>query len=502
MFVALPPRSVSSPRMTMKHAVALGAPLGRWPVASSGSPTVPPRPLHQPRRTEPTPPARGGSGIYPSPFGFVLSVPVSGAEHLVPIAGASATALAPLAGALDLARASGGFQVERVTLLTAHARLTFFDVRDLARAKSRVAVLARDLLTLAQSSLPARERLRLHPALELRSSGGSTLCLSVHGDGPLAADEDRMLALAQILLPPLARLIEANASISTETLLLRRVRVSCRVALDQLVAQLASRRSSDPERERAAVRRALDWFGATRASSALASAWNDIVLEPVAGVARALGQNGHHTLAEGQRYACRFGSIAPLARFELDGRALNGQIQLPCGLGRRARRHDGATELAHRLLLGHSADDVAERAACVGLAAGLASFKAAVSLALSGRVLRQAGRARPEASEQTAVLCLRRAPPVEAAKLAMRPSARVEETRVMALDTRRELQRLLRDAETPRAAEARESAPLPPGAAERRGTIEGPRRGSGTRLRAPELAPGPACPGKPSPERR
>ena len=433
----------------MKHALALRAPLGRRPVASSGTPTVPPRPRprHQPRRTDPKPPQRLGSGVYPGPFGFVLSVPVSATEHLVPIAGASATALAPTARALDLVRASGGFQVERLTLPTAHARLTFFDVRDLARAKRRVAVLARDLLALAQSSLPARERLRSHPAIELRSSGASTLCLSVYGDGPLAPDEDTVLGLAQLLLRPLTCLVEANASISTETLRLRRVRVSCRLALDELLARLGSRRRADPERERAAVREALDWFGATRASSALASAWNEIVLAPVAGVARALGQNGNHSMAEGQRHACRFGSIAPLARFELDGRFLECQLQLPCGLGRRGRRHDVASELAHRLLLGHSAEDVAERATCVGLAAGLASLKAAVSLALAGKVPHRAARAGEDALEETRVMSLRPGLQLERpVRSATRLRASAEETRVMPLGTQRELQRLLRSA--------------------------------------------------------
>jgi len=483
----------------MKHALAFRAPLGRRPVTSPGLPAVPPRPRPRsaPRpRTEPPPPRRLGSGVYPSPFGFVLSVPVGATEQLVPIVGASASALAPLAGALGLVRASGGFRVDRTTLPTAHARLTFFEVRDLARAKRRVAVLARDLLALAQSSLPARERLRFRPALELRSSGASTLCLSVYGDGPIATDEDTVLGLAQIMLGPLSRLIEANASISTETLLLRRVRVSCRIALDEIVAQLASRRRAAPERERIAVRDGLDWFGATRASSALAAAWNEIVLAPVADVARALGQNGHHILAEGQRHACRFGSIASLARFELEGRFLECQLQLPSGLGRRARRHDMPSELAHRLLLGHSAEDVTERATCVGLAAGLASLKAAVSLALSGRVRcrapRSAEEGREEALEETRVMSLH--PALQGPSSLDRLRASADETRVMSLGKQTELQRSMRRTEPPQPrveARARDSAP-PQRSADTERSADGRRgaagqRNSETRLRAPDL---------------
>ena len=258
----------------MKHvALARRLPLEPAPAPPRPRPRSVPRhsPSAPPRIASAAPSAESGawpaSGIYPSPFGFVLGVPVGDGEQLVPVAASSAAALAPIATALGLVRSAGGFELERVALPTAEARLRFVGVPDLARAKHRVAVLARDLLALATTSLPARHRLGFRPALELRSSGASTLCLSLYGDGPVAPDEREMLGLARALLPALTRLVEADAGLCSEALVRRRIRVGCRVPLDALMARLGARRRPHAGREREALLRALEWFSAARVSS-------------------------------------------------------------------------------------------------------------------------------------------------------------------------------------------------------------------------------------------
>ena len=410
--VALPPRAPLWPRLA--------------PALPHSARPAPARPVNEPPAPERQASERAVSGVYPSPFGFVLSVPVARSERLVPIAAAHAAALTPVTSALGLVRDCGGFEVDRVSLPTVEARLTFGGVPDLARAKRRVAVLARDLLALGSAALPARQRLRFRPAMELCSSGASTLSISVYGEGPLATDEDSIRHLAQAMLPALSRLIDASASCSTQQLVRQRVRVGCRVALDALLARVAARRRREPARERNAVHEALEWFAAARWSSALASAQNDIVLTAVADVARALGQNRERVLAEGQRHACRFGAVAPLVRFELDSACLAGSLLLPSGLEQHGRRHGAPSELAHRLLLGHSAEEVAQLSACVGLAAHLASLKAAVSLAWSGAIpARPVPKAKARAPEQPTPRAAARSTPLRPPSPSSEPSTQV-----------------------------------------------------------------------------
>jgi hypothetical protein len=331
---------------------------------------------------------RGESGVYPCPFGFALSVALNRAERLVPLAADHAAVLAPVADALALVRDSGGFEAMGVRLPTAELRLVFERVPDLPRASRRIQALAADLLSIGMDALPERDpALGFQAALELRRPTAHSLSLHLYVEGTSSAHERLLARLAGCLEPALSCLIEAKARRETHFILRRRVFVRCRVDLALLLTELPPRRpAQDPSRDREAIRQALRWLDAARTEPVLASAQNELVLTHVARVASALGNDAHRTTAEGHCHAARFGAVAPLAAFALlDGRHLAGALELPLGLTRR-RRCDPASDLANGLLHGDSIEGIGLLSSCIGLAAHLATVKAAISLALAGAV--------------------------------------------------------------------------------------------------------------------
>jgi hypothetical protein len=325
------------------------------------------------------------AGVYPCPFGFALSVALSRSERLVPVAADSPAALAPIADALARVRASGGFEVKGMRLPTAELRLVFEGVPELARATQRIRVLASELLAVGRDALPPSEaELQIPTALELRTPTARSLSVHLYVEGTSSAHERWLARLAEGMLPALRSLAEANARSETHFILRRRVLARCRVDIARLFTGDSDFSAPGGARETAAVRHALRWLDAAQAEPVLASAQNELVLANVSRLAQALGNDAGRISAEGHCHASRFGAAAPLARFVLDGAALVGTLELPLGLDPRPRRRDPEAQLAQALMRGDSIEDLGRLSACLGLAAQLATVKAAVSLALVG----------------------------------------------------------------------------------------------------------------------
>jgi hypothetical protein len=354
-------------------------------------PSAPPPPRPRPvgvrspakaRRASAAPSAHT-EGVYPCPFGFALNVALHRAERLVPVLADNAALLAPVAEALALVRDSGGFEAKGVRLPTAEVRLVFDGVPDLPRATRRIQALAGDLLAFGIGELQSSESsLAFQPALELRAPTPRSLSVHLYLEGTSAAHERLLGRLAERLRPAFGSLIEAQARAETHFILRRRVLARCRVDLARLLSRLPGRAMWDPNRDAAAIGQALRWLDAAQAAPVLASAQNELVLGAVARVARALGIDARRLAAEGQCHAARFGAVAPLAAFALDGGYLAGLLELPIGI--EARRRDAKTDLAYGLMQGDSSEDIGLLSTCLGLAAHLATVKAALSLALAG----------------------------------------------------------------------------------------------------------------------
>jgi hypothetical protein len=324
-------------------------------------------------------------GVYPCSFGYAVNVPLQRSERLVPVVADDATALGPLVDALALVRASGGFEARRMRVPTAEIRFVYDHVPDRQRATRRLRLLARDLLALGGDALPGLDpALDFHPALELRCPEASALSVHLYVEGTSSLHETLLARFAERIEPALRALIEANARVETPFVLRRRVLARCHVELDQLFASLPERAPNEA-RETRAVRQALHWLGAARSEPVLAVAQNELVLNNVARVVRALDDDGQRATAEGHCHAARFGAATPLASFAAAGPRLFGAIELPLGID-VSRRPSFDAALAGGLASGESFEDIGVLSTCLGLAAQLASVKAAISLALSGVV--------------------------------------------------------------------------------------------------------------------
>lgn len=322
-------------------------------------------------------------GVYPCPFGFAVNVPLQRSDRLVPVVADNAAALAPLADALSLVRASGGFEAHRLRVPTAEIRFVFDSVPERAKATRRLRLLARDLLALGDD-LAAEHgpELDFQPALELRCPEAQALSVHLYIEGTSSAHEALLSRFAERLEPTLRALIESRPRIETPFVLRRRVQARCNVEIDHLLASLPDR-AADMARETRAVQRALHWLGAARREPGLAVAQNELVLDNVARVARALDDDGRRSRAEGHCHAARFGAAVPLASFAAAGPRLVGALELPLAIDAR-RRPSLDAALASGLMRGESIEDVGVLSTCLGLAAQLASVKAAIALALGG----------------------------------------------------------------------------------------------------------------------
>jgi hypothetical protein len=324
-------------------------------------------------------------GVYPCPSGYAVNVPLQRSDRLVPVAAGDAAALAPLADALALVRASGGFEARRMRVPTAEIRFTYDLVPDRPRATRRLRLLARDLLALGHDALPPIDpALDFQPALELRCPNAQALSVHLYVEGTSSLHEKLLARFAERLDPVLRALIEARGHVETPFVLRRRVLARCHVELDHLFASLPER-APNGLRETSAVQQALHWLGAARSEPVLAVAQNELVLSNVARVVRALDDDGQRATAEGHCHAARFGAAVPLASFAAAGPRLFGALELPLGIDFSQRPSLDAA-LASGLMRGESIEDVGVLSTCLGLAAQLASVKAAISLALSGVV--------------------------------------------------------------------------------------------------------------------
>jgi hypothetical protein len=356
---------------------------GEQPVldADAGSEGEPPAPRPRARSIH----GDDERGVYPCPFGYAVNVPLQRSDRLVPVAAGDAAALAPLADALALVRASGGFEARRMRVPTAEIRFTYDSVPDRARATRRLRLLARDLLALGHDALPPIDpALDFQPALELRCPSAQALSVHLYVEGTSSLHEKLLARFAERLDPVLRALIEARGHVETPFVLRRRVLARCHVELDHLFASLPER-APNGLRETSAVQQALHWLGAARSEPVLAVAQNELVLSNVARVVRALDDDGQRATAEGHCHAARFGAAVPLASFAAAGPRLLGALELPLGIDFSQRPSLDAA-LASGLMRGESIEDVGVLSTCLGLAAQLASVKAAISLALSGVV--------------------------------------------------------------------------------------------------------------------
>jgi hydroxymethylglutaryl-CoA reductase len=320
-------------------------------------------------------------GIYGLPLGVALNFRVNGVDRLVPMVVEEPSVIAAASNAARMVRASGGFTATMLdTWMTAQIELR--RVADFVRAARAIDEEKTKLLALAATFVPSLVRRGGGPRdLEVRDLGEGTLVVHLHVDCQDAMGANLVNTIAEGLGPELARIAEAELGLRILTNLCdrRRVQASCRIEFARLAAGDAGDDRAALEASGRSIAEAV--VAASRFAerdSYRAATHNKGVMNGIDSVVIATGNDYRAVEAGAHAYAARSGRYEPLAKWTLGAECLDGQIELPLALGivgGTIRVHPTA-RMALSLLRVTSASELAEIAACVGLASNLAALRA------------------------------------------------------------------------------------------------------------------------------
>ncbi len=320
-------------------------------------------------------------GVYGLPLGLALNFRVNGVDRWVPMVVEEPSVIAAASNAAKMVRASGGFLASMLdTCMTGQIELRA--VADLTRARQAIEAAKAQLLQIAADATPSLVGRGGGPRdLEVRELGPDTLVVHIYVDCQNAMGANLVNTIAEALGPELARLTESQLGLRILTNLCdrRRVQASCRIEFAHLVSVRADDDLATNQASGRAVAEAV--VGASQFAERdpyRAATHNKGVMNGVDSVVIATGNDYRAVEAGAHAYAARTGRYQPLAKWTLGDECLQGKIEMPLALGivgGTIRIHPTA-QLALALLDVKSASELAEVAACVGLASNLAALRA------------------------------------------------------------------------------------------------------------------------------
>jgi hydroxymethylglutaryl-CoA reductase len=320
-------------------------------------------------------------GTYALPLGIALNFRINGVDRWVPMVVEEPSVIAAASNAAKMVRASGGFVASMLdTWMTGQIELRA--VADLSRARHAIEAAKAQLLQTAANATPSLIRRGGGPRdLEVRELSPDTLVVHIHVDCQNAMGANLVNTIAEALGPELARLAQAQLGLRILTNLCdrRRVQASCRIEFAHLAAVRTCGDSASYQASGRTVAEAV--AGASQFAELdpyRAATHNKGVMNGVDSVVIATGNDYRAVEAGAHAYAARTGRYEPLAKWTLGEECLQGKLEMPLALGivgGTIRIHPTA-QLALALLDITSASELAEVAACVGLASNLAALRA------------------------------------------------------------------------------------------------------------------------------
>lgn len=320
-------------------------------------------------------------GTYALPLGIALNFRINGVDRWVPMVVEEPSVVAAASNAAKMVRASGGFLASMLdTCMTGQIELRA--VSDRPRARHAIEAAREQLLQSAANAAPSLVRRGGGPRdIEVREIGQDTLVVHIHVDCQDAMGANLVNTIAEALGPELARLAQAQLGLRILTNLCdrRRVQASCRIEFAHLASVRAGDEPSATEGCGRAIAEAI--VGASQFAERdpyRAATHNKGVMNGVDSVVIATGNDYRAVEAGAHAYAARTGRYEPLAKWTLGDECLQGNLEMPLALGivgGTIRIHPTA-QLALALLDVKSASELAEVAACVGLASNLAALRA------------------------------------------------------------------------------------------------------------------------------
>jgi hydroxymethylglutaryl-CoA reductase len=289
--------------------------------------------------------------------------------------------IAAASNAARMVRASGGFTATMLDdWMTAQVELRA--VSDIGAATQAIEREKPRLLDVAAGAVASLVRRGGGPRdIEVRHIGPQSLVVHVHVDCRDAMGANLVNTIAETLGPELARLTQAELGLRILTNLCDRRRVQARCAIEFLHLA-ATEPGADPAAQRAAGRVVAE---AVVAASEFAerdpyraATHNKGVMNGIDSVVIATGNDYRAVEAGAHAFAARTGRYAPIAQWTLGDECLQGHLEMPLALGTvggTIRVHPTA-RMALELLGVKSAAELAQVAACVGLASNLAALRA------------------------------------------------------------------------------------------------------------------------------
>ena len=313
-------------------------------------------------------------GVLGVPFGIALNFRINGYDYLVPMAVEEPSVIAAASRAAKDARAGGGFRASSTLPLMA-AQVQLDEVADVAASTARLLAASDDILARADRAVPAMlARGGGARELRVRDLGDGMLAVHVIVDCREAMGANLLNTVAEAVGPRLAELAQARLGAQILSNYCDERRVTAEVSLP--VAALGSRPEDGASVAESIVR--VSRFAERDPYRAVTH--NKGIMNGVDAVVLATGNDWRAVEAAAHAYAARGGRYEPLSRWQLrdGGATLYGRVELPLAVGvvgGALRVHSGA-RLSLRLAGVTTAAELAELAACAGLATNFSALRA------------------------------------------------------------------------------------------------------------------------------
>lgn len=313
-------------------------------------------------------------GIYSLPLGVALNAQVNGEDRLIPMVVEEPSVIAAASNACKMLRAGGGFEA-RVDEALMISQIELRNVNHPDEAEVLIIESKHALLELASEAIPGLVRRGGGPRdLEVRHIGRGHMVVHLLVDCCDAMGANLVNTAAEALGPPLAELTGADLGLRILSNLSDRRMVKVRAMAP--FSSLCS--SGDGEEGRRVAQAIEDASIFAERDPYRASTHNKGIMNGVDSVVIATGNDYRAVEAGAHAFAAASGKYQPLAIWRVCENGVTGAMTLPLALGivgGTLRVHDGA-RLALAVSEARSAGDVAQLAACAGLASNLAALRA------------------------------------------------------------------------------------------------------------------------------
>ncbi|HQK20224.1 MAG TPA: hydroxymethylglutaryl-CoA reductase, degradative, partial [Polyangiaceae bacterium] len=314
-------------------------------------------------------------GTYALPFGLALNFLINGTPYIVPMVVEEPSVIAAASNAARIVREGGGFSATVDPSIMA-CQIQTYDVPNIPIAVERVLAAKRMLLEHAAKSVEPLVALGGGPTdLEVRVLAADMIVVHVYTDCLDAMGANTVNTIAEALGPEIARLTEGRLGLRILSNLCDRrlVRARCRIPAAAVAVSGQEQQTVDGI-VNASRFAELDPYRAATHNKGIMNGIDPVVI--------ATGNDWRAVEAGAHAYAARSGHYAPLAVWRKtqadEGTVLEGSLEMPLSLGivGGTLRVHPAARLALKIMDISTAGQLAQVAACAGLASNLAALRA------------------------------------------------------------------------------------------------------------------------------